>query len=215
MSSQFNKTKFSFKKNYKYNKYNKSSIQDSGGDGDVDGDVDGGIVKRKYLIIVESPSKCKKIEEYLGEDYRCIASKGHLREINGLKSINTKGNFEISFSIIKEKENHIKYMKQHIDLYHHDNIFLATDHDREGEAIAWHICHIFNLSIHSIKRITFNEITSYAISHSLLHPSFINFHIVYAQLARQVLDIIVGYTISPFLWISLSSHSLTPLSAGR
>ena len=229
MSSQFNKKNFFPKKNYKYYKYNKSSIHDGGsgsgvssgdgGDGGVSsgdgGDGDGSIVKRKYLIIVESPSKCKKIEEILGKDYRCIASKGHLRELKGLKSINTKTDFEITFSIIKDKENHIQYMKQHIDLYHHDNIFLATDNDREGEAIAWHISHIFHFSILSIKRITFNEITSHAILYSLLHPSLINIHIVHAQHARQVLDLLVGFTISPFLWKLLSHHSLYPFSAGR
>ena len=214
MSSQFNKKNFFPKKNYKYYKYNKSSIQDGGGGSGVSsGDGgDGSIVKRKYLIIVESPSKCKKIEEILGKDYRCIASKGHLRELKGLKSINTKTDFEITFSIIKDKENHIQYMKQHIDLYHHDNIFLATDNDREGEAIAWHISHIFHFSIPSIKRITFNEITSHAILYSLLHPSLINIHIVHAQHARTILDILLGFTISPFLSFSLShTHS----SAGR
>lgn len=196
MSSFYNKKKFFPKNNYKSSLTNQG-VRGVGGDKGVDGDRgDEVIVPRKYLIIVESPSKCKKIEDFLGDDYCCIASKGHLREIKGLKSINTKDNFEITFSIIKDKEKHIQYMKQHIDLYHINNIFLATDHDREGEAIAWHICEIFHLPVDSIKRITFNEITYSAISLSLSHHTLINSHLVYAQHARLLLDLFVGFFIS-------------------
>jgi DNA topoisomerase-1 len=201
MSSFFNKKKYFAKK--------KSFMGDEGG-----GD-EGVVVKRKYLIIVESPSKCKKIEEFLGNEYRCIASKGHLREIKGLKSINTKGNFEIRFTMIKEKERHIEYMKQHIELYDHKNIFLGTDDDREGEAIAWHICEIFHLPVDSIRRITFNEITQNAIYSSLSLIQFINIHLVLAQHARQLLDLFVGFIISPFLWKLLFHDFTSPLSAGR
>ena len=173
------------------------------------------IIIRKYLIIVESPSKCKKIEEYLGEDYTCIASKGHLRDIQGLKSINTKGNFEIEFSIIKEKESNIEFMKKHIEKYDCSHIYLATDDDREGEAIAWHICEIFKLPIETTKRITFNEITKSAILQSIQNPKVVNMNLVNAQHARQVLDVIVGYKISPFLWKHLYSDKNKSLSAGR
>jgi len=173
------------------------------------------IIIRKYLIIVESPSKCKKIEEYLGEDYSCIASKGHLRNIMGLKSINIKGNFEIEFSIIKEKESHIQFMKKHIEKYEHSHIYLATDDDREGEAISWHICEIFKLPLETTKRIIFNEITKSAILHSIQNPKVLNMNLVNAQHARQVLDMIVGYKISPFLWKHLYSDKNNSLSAGR
>lgn len=173
------------------------------------------IIIRKYLIIVESPSKCKKIEEYLGEDYRCIASKGHLRDIQGLKSINIKGNFEIEFSIMKEKESHIQFMKKHIEKYEPSHIYLATDDDREGEAISWHICEIFKLPLETTKRIIFNEITKPAILHSIQNPKLLNMNLVNAQHARQVLDMIVGYKISPFLWKHLYSDKNNSLSAGR
>ena len=107
----------------------------------------------KYLLIVESPSKCAKIESYLGKDYKCIASKGHLRELDTYK------NYEVKYKIVSEKLSHIKSMKEIMNQYEKENIILATDDDREGEAIAWHICEIFNLNIDSTKRITFNEIT--------------------------------------------------------
>ena len=113
----------------------------------------------KFLLIVESPSKCAKIEHYLGSNFACIASIGHLRNINGLKSIDTKNSFEPTFSFIKEKEDHIKSMQKIIDKFPKQNIILASDDDREGEAIAWHICEIFDLPIHSTKRIIFHEIT--------------------------------------------------------
>jgi DNA topoisomerase-1 len=95
-------------------------------------------------------------------------------------------------------------MKEHIELYDINNIFLATDHDREGEAIAWHICEIFNLPVDSIKRITFNEITSSVISLSLSRHTVINIHVVLAQHARQLLDLFVGFIISPFFSIITS-----------
>ena len=95
-----------------------------------------------YLIIVESPSKCSKIEGFLGSQYACIASLGHLRTINGLKQINTKDNFQPEYSTIENKEHHIKQMKSIISKFNHKRILLATDDDREGEAIAWHLCEI-------------------------------------------------------------------------
>ena len=89
-----------------------------------------------YLVIVESPSKCTKIESYLGHQYKCIASKGHIRELNGLKNIDMKNNFAPTFSIIKEKQKHINDMKVMIGQFSKKNIILATDDDREGEGIA-------------------------------------------------------------------------------
>ena len=168
-----------------------------------------------YLIIVESPSKCKKIEGFLGSKYKCIASKGHLREIDGLKSINIKGNFEITFSNVSEKESHIKNMKKIINQFPHTNVYLATDDDREGESISWHITQLFNLPIETTPRILFHEITQSAIEESLKTPTRINMKLVYAQHARQVLDIIVGYKVSPFLWKYLYNNKEASLSAGR
>ncbi len=169
----------------------------------------------KYLVIVESPSKCGKIEGFLGPQYKCIASKGHLREIDGLKSINSKGNYEITFSVIKEKSSHIDYMKKIISMFSSQNIFLATDDDREGEAIAWHICDIFGLNIETTSRIIFHEITKPAIQHAIVNPTKINMKLVEAQKARQVLDMLVGYKISPLLWKHIYMSKDSSLSAGR
>lgn len=169
----------------------------------------------KYLLIVESPSKCKKIEGFLGDQYKCIASYGHLRHIDGLKSINTKGNFEITFSTIKEKEQQIESIKKIISMFDTSNIFLATDDDREGESIAWHICDLFQLPINTTPRIIFHEITKTAILHAVENPTCINMNIVHAQQARQVLDIIVGFKVSPFLWKYIYNSKSAALSAGR
>ena len=169
----------------------------------------------KYLIIVESPSKCEKIESYLGSQYCCIASKGHIRTIDGIKSIDTKNGFEPKFSIIEEKKAHIEWMKTIISRFQKENIILASDDDREGEAIAWHICEIFNLPVKSTKRIIFHEVTKIALLESINTPIIINMNLVKAQHARQVLDIIVGYKISPYLWKYLFNSKENSLSAGR
>ena len=168
-----------------------------------------------YLIIVESPSKCAKIESYLGPDYCCIASKGHIRSIDGLKSIDTKKTYEPTFSIIDEKKSHVAQMKTIVSNFSKQNIILASDDDREGEAIAWHICKIFDLPIETTKRIIFHEVTKPAIQKSIENPTTVNMDLVHAQHARQVLDIIVGYKISPFLWKYLYNNKSNSLSAGR
>lgn len=169
----------------------------------------------KYLVIVESPSKCKKIEEYLGAEYQCIASKGHIREIDGLKSIDTKHNYKITFTIIDEKKSHVESMRSVIQYYPPANIYLASDDDREGEAIAWHICETFGLSILDTKRILFHEITKPAIETAIANPTRINMSLVYAQHARQVLDVLVGYKVSPTLWKHIHNNKTNGLSAGR
>jgi DNA topoisomerase-1 len=168
-----------------------------------------------YLIIVESPSKCSKIEHFLGEDYCCIASKGHLRTVDGLKSIDTKSSFQPKFSIIDEKKDHVDFMHSVIERFPKANVILASDDDREGEAIAWHICQIFDLPIETTPRILFHEITKTAILEAVKNPTIINMQLVLAQHARQVLDIIVGYKISPFLWKYLYNDKSNSLSAGR
>lgn len=169
----------------------------------------------KILIIVESPSKCDKIESYLGSQYCCIASKGHIRTIDGIKAIDIKKTFEPTFSIIIEKKKHIEWMRTIISRFQKENIILATDDDREGEAIAWHICDIFNLPIESTKRIIFHEVTKTALLESVSSPIIVNMNLVKAQHARQVLDIIVGYKISPYLWKYLFNTKDNSLSAGR
>lgn len=168
-----------------------------------------------FLIIVESPSKCKKIEGFLGSDYCCIASKGHIRTIDGLKSIDTKGTFEPTFSIIDEKKAHVEFMREAISAFSKSNIILASDDDREGEAIAWHICKVFGLAIETTQRIVFHEVTESALIKAVASPGRINMNLVQAQHARQVLDILVGYKISPFLWKYLYHNKSNSLSAGR
>jgi len=168
-----------------------------------------------FLIIVESPSKCKKIEGFLGSDYCCIASKGHIRTIDGMKSIDTKGSFEPTFTIIDEKKQQVEFMREVIGRFSKSNIILASDDDREGEAIAWHICQTFGLSVETTPRIIFHEITENAIRKAVATPGRINMNLVQAQHARQVLDIIVGFKISPFLWKYLFHDKSNSLSAGR
>ena len=171
--------------------------------------------KAEWLLIVESPSKCAKIEGYLGDNYKCIASNGHFRTIDGLKSIDRKNNYLPTFSLIPEKADHVKKMRDIIGQFPKSNIILATDDDREGEAIAWHICDTFELSLETTIRIVFHEITDSAIHKSLLEQRRVNMNLVYAQFARQVLDILVGFRISPVLWKYLYHNKDNGLSAGR
>ncbi len=169
----------------------------------------------KYLVIVESPSKCGKIETYLGQNYKCIASKGHIRELTGLKNIDITNEFQPTFTLIKEKQGHIKEMRSIIKQYPKSNIILATDDDREGEGIAWHICELFDLPVSTTPRILFHEITKKALNDAIKDPTFINIHLVKAQHSRQILDILVGFKVSPHLWKHIYSSKDKSLSAGR
>ena len=168
--------------------------------------------KSRSLIIVESPAKCQKIENYLGKDkYMCLASFGHIREIaDGLKSIDVEHDFAIKFAIMSSK--HAQVAKLRAAIADASEVILATDDDREGEAIAWHLCQVFNLSVLTTKRIIFHEITEPALRAAVAAPRTINMSIVLAQQARQVLDLVVGYKISPVLWTYVAH---TNLSAGR
>ena len=168
-----------------------------------------------FLVIVESPSKCQKIESFLGDQYKCISSKGHIRSIESLKDIDIKDNFSIKFSIIEEKKDHVAFMRKCISQFLPHCILIATDDDREGEAIGWHICDVFGLSIDNTPRITFHEITKPAIIKAVANPGHINMNLVRAQHARQVLDMIVGFKISPFLWRHICNNKSNGLSAGR
>lgn len=171
--------------------------------------------KSTFLIIVESPSKCKKIESFLGSDYTCIASKGHLRTISSLKSIDINNNYTITFDILPEKKAHLDWMGKIVGHFKKENIILATDDDREGEAIAWHLCDIFGLDLLKTKRILFHEITKVAIQTAILNPTIVNMNLVHAQHCRQVLDLFIGFKISPVLWKYLYRNKDNSLSAGR
>lgn len=169
----------------------------------------------KYLLIVESPSKCKKIEEILGSQYKCIATMGHIYHLPNLKSINRKNNYTITYEKLSDKYDHIENMRKVISMFSPDNIIIATDDDREGTGIAFNICQEFNLSIDTTQRIIFHEITKNAIIYAVNNPTKIDMNTVYAQQARQILDIIVGFKISPLLWKHLYFNKDNSLSAGR
>ena len=167
------------------------------------------------LVIVESPAKCKKIENYLGPGYKVIASFGHLRTISGLESIDTNNNFNTVYSVINEDIKLKQIEKIRSEIAKSDDVIIATDDDREGEAIGWHVCDLFGLSVTNTKRIIFHEITETAIQSAISHPKKINMRKVEAAQSRQILDLLVGFTISPILWDCVSKTHDTSLSAGR
>ena len=178
----------------------------------------------KWLILVESPSKCAKIEGFLGPEYCCIATKGHIRYISGLKSIDLDCNSSddiVKYDIIEDKKKHISFLQEMVDKFQRqqkdqNRILLATDDDREGEAIAWHICQVCKLDPVGTPRIIFHEITQPALHHAVANPTRINMALVNAQRARQVLDLLVGYKVSPLLWKRFyTANGEKTLSAGR
>ena len=165
---------------------------------------------KKNLVIVESPAKAKTIEKILGKKFHVVASFGHVRDLPKSKlGVDVDNNFQPSYSTIKGKGDVIKNLK---DLAKKsDKIYLASDPDREGEAIAWHIAHALKLDEKDSNRIEFNEITETAIKDSISHARKIDMDKVNAQQARRILDRLVGYGISSLLWKSISSNT----SAGR
>jgi DNA topoisomerase-1 len=169
------------------------------------------------LVIVESPAKCKKIEEYLGPGYKCIATYGHLQTITSLKDIDINNNFKPTYSIINEplKKKQIEVLRGAIK--NADEVILASDADLEGEKISYTVAQIYKLDINKTKRITFNEITETALHEAIKNPRTIDMNLVYAQQARQILDVLVGFKVSPVLWklISQPKGKDTALSAGR
>lgn len=175
-------------------------------------------VKYKTLIIVESPSKCRTIERYLGPSYKCVASCGHLRELTST----VVENIEFpKYTIIPKKLQYVRQIKLAISECN-GTIILGTDADREGEAIAWHVCEIFKLPVETTPRIVFNEITQSALEHAIRNPRFIDMNLVHSQQARQVLDLLIGYKITPLLWanqkltnVNFKSSKKSVLSAGR
>jgi len=172
--------------------------------------------KTTILVIVESPAKCKKIEEYLGPGYKCIATYGHLQTIASLKDIDINNHFRPTYSIINEslKKKQIELLTREIKQSR--EVVLALDADREGEKIAYCVAQLFHLDIPTTKRITFHEITESAIKYAIQHPRTIDMNMVYAQQARQILDVLVGFKVSPVLWkLIKQGKGENALSAGR
>jgi DNA topoisomerase-1 len=168
---------------------------------------------KPILVLVESPSKCHKIERYLGPGYKVIATYGHIMKLNSLENIEILNNFNCNYDLITDRAENIELIRQYINDV--PQVILACDNDREGEAICVSICRLFHLPIETTKRIIFTEITETAIQYAIRNPTTINMNLVNAQQAREVLDILVGFTISPILWMNISRKHKTSLSAGR
>ncbi|MFS1664323.1 type I DNA topoisomerase [Streptococcus sp. zg-JUN1979] len=165
---------------------------------------------KKNLVIVESPAKAKTIEKYLGRTYRVVASVGHIRDLKkSSMSIDFDNNYEPQYINIRGKGPLINDLKKEAKNAKH--IFLASDPDREGEAISWHLAHILDLDPKEKHRVVFNEITKETVKNAFVEPRAIDMDLVDAQQARRVLDRIVGYSISPILWKKVKKG----LSAGR
>lgn len=168
----------------------------------------------KNLVIVESPAKAKTIEKYLGKDFKVLSSVGHIRSIpkkakGGVEPIDIKNGFKTVYEVDPEKTKVISDLKKGVKTA--STVWLATDEDREGEAIAWHLCEVLNLSPSKTKRIVFHEITQGAIDEAVKNPRAVDMNLVEAQQARQILDRIVGFELSPVVWQKVPGGK----SAGR
>src|SRR5499433_589487 len=164
----------------------------------------------KALVVVESPAKAKTINKYLGRDYKVVASMGHIRDLPKSKlGVDIENDFEETYESIESRKKVIKELKDAAK--DATEIYVATDPDREGEAIGWHLTQELKGKKRKIHRLTFNEITKKAVQDALKHPKVIDENMVDAQRARRVLDRLVGYKISPLLWDKVRRG----LSAGR
>ena len=164
---------------------------------------------QKNLVIVESPAKAKTIEKFLGKDYKVMSSYGHICDLKKKEfSINTE-TFEPEYEIPAEKEKLVSTLKSEVKKS--ETVWLASDEDREGEAISWHLYTVLELTPEKTRRIVFHEITKNAILNAIENPREIDTNLVYAQQARRVLDRIVGFKLSPVLWRKVKPA----LSAGR
>ena len=165
---------------------------------------------KQQLVIVESPAKAKTIEKFLGKDFKVLSSFGHVRDLpkKGL-NIDVADNFKPTYAVSPDKTKVIRELKSAVA--NSSDIWLASDEDREGEAIAWHLANALKLDINKTKRIVFHEITKTALEKALQHPRTIDINLVNAQQARRILDRLVGYELSPVLWKKIR----TGLSAGR
>ncbi len=164
----------------------------------------------KNLVIVESPAKVHTIKKFLGSNYEVLASQGHVRDLpKSTLGVDVEHDFEPKYITIRGKGDLLSSLRKEVKKA--DTIYLATDPDREGEAISWHLTKAINMEGKKVQRITFNEITKTAVKESLKHPRDIDMNLVDAQQARRVLDRVVGYRISPILWAKVKRG----LSAGR
>jgi DNA topoisomerase-1 len=168
----------------------------------------------KNLVIVESPAKAKTIEKYLGKDFTVLSSIGHIRGIakktkDGTPPIDIENGFKTVYEVDPDKRKVITELKKAVKTA--DTVWLATDEDREGEAIAWHLCEVLGLDPKTTKRIVFHEITKDAITEAIKNPRTVDMHLVQAQQARQILDRIVGFELSPVVWQKVPGGK----SAGR
>lgn len=168
----------------------------------------------KNLVIVESPAKAKTIEKYLGKDFTVLSSIGHIRSIakktkDGTPPIDVSKGFATTYEVDPEKKKTITELKKAVKTA--DTVWLATDEDREGEAIAWHLCEVLNLDPSQTKRIVFHEITKSAIEEAVKNPRTVDMQLVQAQQARQILDRLVGFELSPVVWQKVPGGK----SAGR
>ena len=165
---------------------------------------------KQSLVIVESPAKAKTIGKYLGKDFEVKACMGHLRDLPKSKTgVDVENDFEPVYKPIKGKEDIISDLKKSAKAA--DTVYLATDPDREGEAISWHLKQLLDLPDEKTKRVTFNEITKNVVQESIRQPRDIDQNLVDAQQARRILDRLVGYELSPLLWTKIRRG----LSAGR
>src|SRR4249920_1063648 len=164
----------------------------------------------KTLVVVESPAKAKTIEKYLGGDYAVRASYGHIRDLpKSDLGVDVDHGFEVSYEVPEDSKKHVAELKR--ALKQAEDLVLATDYDREGEAIAFHVASLLGVDPVNAKRVTFTEITRDAILEAFRHPREIDLKLFDAQEARRVLDRLVGYKISPILWRRVRPG----LSAGR
>ena len=167
----------------------------------------------KNLVIVESPTKASKIGEYLGKDYRVLSSQGHIRDIEPIgknsMGVDLEHGYQPHYEVEAAKKQLVERLRSEVSKA--DTVWLASDEDREGEAIAWHLHEVLGLAKKDTKRIVFHEVTKRAIEEAILHPRDIDYNLVNAQQARRVLDRIVGFELSPILWRKVT----TGLSAGR
>ena len=164
----------------------------------------------KYLVIVESPAKVKTIKKFLGKNYEVVASNGHVRDLpKSQMGIDIDHDFEPKYITIRGKGDILAKLRKEVKKA--DKIYLATDPDREGEAISWHLSQALKLDEKSMQRISFNEITQSAVKTSLKQPRNIDMNLVDAQQTRRIVDRMVGYKISPLLWAKVKRG----LSAGR
>ncbi|MBQ2278623.1 MAG: type I DNA topoisomerase [Clostridia bacterium] len=163
-----------------------------------------------HLLIMESPSKANTVKNYLGSSYKVVASKGHVRDLpKSTLGVDIENNFDAHYINIRGKGDLIKELKKEVKKA--DKIYLATDPDREGEAIAWHLAIALGIPEEKAMRVTFNSVTKSVVKEAIKHPRAIDMDLVNAQETRRILDRIIGYKVSPFLWKAVKSG----LSAGR